>query len=193
VTISSDGLYKNITLNDVQLASAYYPILVELARHMQCITYSELVERAKKRYPKKTVVQNAIAVSTGRKLDVVRLFTSERDLPDLTSLIISKSSGECGSGFTEHFNPIEARDKVFSYDWSMVSTDFDGYIRHTEKAITPKKRRQKKQALELMSEYWSKNKNTLTPSLKEKRSLIIKLLMDGLSPEEAFAQAAEKN
>lgn len=187
---ASDGFYKNVTLNDVQLASAYYPILVELARHKHCLTYSELVEKAKKKYPDKAVVQNAIAVSTGRKLDVVRIFTTERNLPDLTSLIINKGSGECGSGFTQHFDPKEARDKVFAYDWNAVSTDFDGYIKHTEKVITPRKRRQKKQALQLMSEFYSKNKDSLPASLKTKRGLIVELLMEGFSPEEAFSQAA---
>ncbi len=33
----------NLTLIDVQLASAYYPILVDLARHKHCLTYGELV------------------------------------------------------------------------------------------------------------------------------------------------------
>lgn len=191
MTNPSESLYKNITLNDVQLASAYYPILVELARHKHRLTYSELVEKAKEKYPDKTVVQNAIAVSTGRKLHVVRIFTSERDLPDLTSLIINKGSGECGSWFTQHFDPKEARDKVFAYNWSSVSTDFDGYIKYTEKAITHRKRRQKKQALQLMSEYYSKNKDSLPASLKAKRDLIVELLMKGFSPEEAFIQASE--
>src|SRR3989339_1531435 len=76
-----ESLYTNITLTDVQLASAYYPILVDLAKHKHCLTYGELVDRAKTEYPDKAVVRNAIAVSTGRRLDVVRLFTSERDLP----------------------------------------------------------------------------------------------------------------
>jgi hypothetical protein len=186
----SEGFYKNVTLNDVQLASAYYPILVELAKHKHCLTYTELVKKAKERYPDKAVVQNAIAVSAGRKLDVVRMFTSERGLPDLTCLIINKGSGECGIGFTQHFDPKEARDKIFAYDWNAVSTDFDGYIKHTEKIITPRKRRQKKRALELMAEYYSKNKDSLPASLKVKRDLIIELLMEGLSPEDAFSQAA---
>jgi hypothetical protein len=57
VTKPSESLYKNITLNDVQLASAYYPILVELARHKHRLTYSELVEKAKEKYPDKPVVR----------------------------------------------------------------------------------------------------------------------------------------
>ena len=101
----TDSLYKNITLNDVQLAAAYYPILIDLAKHKHCLTYGELVDRAKEENPEKEVVQNAIAISAGRKLDVVRLFTIDRELPDVTSLVINKGQGECGTGFTDHFDP----------------------------------------------------------------------------------------
>ncbi|ELU05565.1 hypothetical protein CAPTEDRAFT_217200, partial [Capitella teleta] len=38
------GLYGNITLNDVQLAAAYYPILIDLAKHKHRLTYGELGE-----------------------------------------------------------------------------------------------------------------------------------------------------
>ena len=186
----TEGFYKNITLNDVQLASAYYPILIDLAKHKHCLTYSELVERAKETYPSKPAIQNAIAVSTGRKLDVVRIFTAERGLPDLTCLIINKGAGECGSGFTDHFDPKAAREKVFAFDWSAVSTDFDGYIKHTETAITPRKRIKRPAALKLMSEHYSAHKAQLPPSISEQRDLILELLMDGFTPAEAFAQAS---
>lgn len=185
----AESLYKNITLNDIRLASAYYPLLIDLARHKHCLTYSELVERAKNTYPSEPSVQNAIAVSTGRKLDVVRLFTAERNLPDLTSLIISKSAGECGTGFTDHFDPVAARAKVFAFDWSSVSTDFDGFIKHSETVITPRVRIKRPAALKLMSEYYSANKAKLPTGISEHRDLIIDLLMDGFSPTEAFTQA----
>jgi len=186
-----EGLYKNVTLNDVQLASAYYPILVDLARHKHCLTYGELVEKAKKAYPNNEVVQKAIAVSTGRKLDVVRIFTTERDLPDLTCLIINKGLGECGVGFTQHFDPEAARSKVFDFDWSNVSTDFDGYIRHTEKEITPRLKRKRQEALKLMSAFYSNHKSSLPASIREKRELIIELLEEGLSEEEAFTEVLD--
>ena len=32
------SFYANVTLIDVQLASAYYPILVDLAKHKHCLT-----------------------------------------------------------------------------------------------------------------------------------------------------------
>lgn len=190
MTDPTEGFYKNITLNDVQLASAYYPILIDLAVHKHCLTYSELVERAKETYPSKPAVQNAIAVSTGRKLDVVRIFTAERDLPDLTCLIINKGAGECGIGFTQHFDPVAAREKVFAFDWSAVSTDFDGYIKHTEAAIIPKKRIKRPEALKAMSQHYSQHKSQLPANITDQRELIIELLMEGFAPAEAFAQAS---
>lgn len=186
---SNESLYKNITLNDVQLASVYYPILIDLAKHKHCLTYSELIAKAKKLFPDKSVVQNAIAVSTGRKLDVVRIFTTERELPDLTCLIINKGSGECGVGFTQHFDPVKARERVFSFDWSSVSSDFDGYIKHTQTVITPRKQIKKPEAMRVMAEFYSLNKERLPSSVREKREYIIELLTQGFTAEEAFLQA----
>ena len=185
----TESLYKNTTLNDVRLASAYYPILIDLAKHKQLLTYSELVAKAKEIYPEKAEVQNAIAVSTGRKLDVVRIFTAERELPDLTCLIIGKGSGECGIGFTQYFDPVATRETVFGFDWSAVKTEFDGYIKHTQTVITPRKKIKESKAREMMAAYYTQNRERLPPSVRERRELIIELLVEGFTEEEAFAQA----
>ncbi len=187
---STDSMYENITLNDVQLAASYYPMLVDLAKHKHCLTYGELVDRAKNMYPELKHVQNAIAVSTGRKLHVVRIFTSERGLPDVTSLIINKGQGECGVGFTDHFDPQSSREEVYSYDWSEVSTEFDLYIESVEKQATPKKRIKKPEALKLMSSFYQANKDTYPASIRDKREDIVTLLMEGFSEKEAFEQAS---
>ena len=179
-------LYEKVTLIDVRLASAYYPILVDLARHKHCLTYGELVQRAKDEYPKNDIVQSAIPVSTGRRLDVVRMFTRERDMPDLTSLVISKGSGECGSGFRRNFDPVTAREAVFAFDWSDVSMDFDGFINHTEQAIKPRKTVSKGVALKLMSDYNLQHRSTLPADIRERREEIIDLIMEGFTQEEAF-------
>ncbi|MFC1560321.1 hypothetical protein ACFL3W_00080 [Pseudomonadota bacterium] len=186
-------MYKNTTLNDVQLAEAYYPILVDLATHNQrlTLTYGELIDEAKKIYPGKVCVQNAIPVSTGRKLAVVRMFTNERNLPDVTSLIINKGDGECGSGFTDHFNPENARSKVYAYDWSGVSAEFNIYVEAVEKLVTPRKSRKRNGAIKIMSEFYRDNKELYSESIKEKRDEIILLLMEGFSAEESFSQVVD--
>jgi hypothetical protein len=188
---STDNLYENITLNDVQLAAAYYPLLIDLAKHKHCLTYGELVDQAKETYPDLEYVQNAIAVSTGRKLDVVRMFTNERELPDVTSLIINKGQGECGSGFTDNFDPEAAREGVFSKDWSEVTTEFDVYIDIAQKNAIPRKRRKRLEALKLMSTFYQENKNSYPISIKNMREEIIELLIEGFSEKESFDQVAE--
>lgn len=185
---NNEGHYKDVTMTDIQLAAAYYPILIDLARHKHCMTYGELVEKAKAEYPQRTEVQNAIAVSAGRRLDVVRLFTDERDLPDLTALIINKGSGECGSGYTQHYDPVQAREEVYARDWSNVSTEFDLYIESVQQQITPRKKRSKKAAKDLMFTYYREDKATLPKSVHDSRDVIIELLMEGFSQEEAFSQ-----
>lgn len=189
MTPHTESFYANITLTDVQLASAYYPILIDLAKHQHCLTYGELVNRAKSLYPEKPVVQKAIAVSTGRRLDVVRIFTSERELPDLTSLVINKGLGECGTGFTQHFDPKATREKVFTFDWTDVSTDFDGFVRNTESAIKPHKKVKEQTARELMAKYYKSNRATLPATVRDHRELIVELIMEGFSPGDAFSQA----
>lgn len=185
----SEKLYPNVTITDVKLASAYYPILIELAQHKHCLTYSELVEKAKARYPGRPEVQSAIAVSTGRRLDVVRAFTVDHDLPDLSSLVISKGTGECGSFYTRHFDAEMERKKVFAFDWSKASRDFDGFVTKVEKEVKPRKRRKEAEALVVMATHYKEHKHTLPPTINKRRELIIESLMEGFSAEEAFDQA----
>lgn len=184
----SEGLYPNITLNDIQLAGAYYPILIDLARHKHCLTYGELVQKAKEIHPDNDVVKNAIPTSAGRKLDVVRLFTKDKNLPDVTALIINKAEGECGSFYTDHFDPIKTREEVFAFDWDDVSVAFDLFVSKVTMSATPRKQRKESEAAELLYAYYKENRSKLPTSIHGKREYIIALLVDGLSPEEAFAQ-----
>lgn len=186
---STSNRYVNITLTDVHLASAYYPILIDLAKHKHCLTYSELVNRAKAKYVDRPVVQKAIAVSTDRRLDVVRMFTEERELPDLSALVISKGTGECGIGFTRSFDPVTRRENVFAFDWNEVSIDFDSFVKTAEKDIVSSNRVKKPKARELMAEHYRQHKQTLPERVRDHRELIVELIVEGFLPEDAFARA----
>jgi hypothetical protein len=184
----TQGFYRKITLNDIQLAVVYYNILINLAKQKHCLTYGELVEKARLLYPNNPAVKTAIPVSIGRKLEIVRVFTSERNLPDLTSLVINKLQGECGDGFTDHFDPIEARKQVFSFDWSSVSDDFDCYIN----VATPRKKRKSPEAIKIMAEFYKKNKSSYPEKITRQRDFIIESLMDGLDPQDVFLEASKR-
>ncbi len=178
-----------VTTVDVQLARAYYPLLVEFAKLKQRVTYGELVAKAKLAYPGTTVVQKAIVVSTGRRLDVVRRFTNERGLPDLTSLVVNQGSGERGVGVTRSLDPDATRDAMFDFDWSAVVTEFGGFIKQAETAAKLRKTVKEPAALAAMSAHFREHQATLPARVREQRQAIVEMIMEGFSAEEAFERA----
>ena len=188
----SESLYANITLNDVQLAACYFPLLVQLASNNRTTTYGELVEATQRQYPDKDYVQNAIPVSTGRKLDVVRIFATERGLPDISSLVLNKGEGECGKGFTAYFDPEKAREAVYAFDWGEVDSDFNIYIEEAESKATPRKAVRRAEARNLMSVYFQENKSILPGDIGDWREHILALIMEGFTAEEAFDDALKR-
>lgn len=183
------GLYQNITLLDVQLARVYLPFLVELARKKGVWTYSELVDAAKRAHPDLCHVQNAIPVSAGRRLEVIRLYCNEEGIPDLASLVVSKASGECGSFYVENFDPVSARAAVYARDWKGDIPDIDGYFDYSERQVKPRKVRKVEEARQIMSDHYRANRSRYPLSITEVRSFIIERLVEGLDAEEAFEQA----
>lgn len=185
-------MYVNVTQVDLALATAYFPILVEMAKAKETLTYSQLVEKAKQMYPQNDLVQSAIPVSTGRRLDVVRAFTQDFGCPDLSSLVVSKGSGECGSGFTRSFNPETVREEVFNFDWSSLKTNFDGYVTAAAEKIKPKKRVKPDEARKLMSDYYQAHKGELPSEITEFREYLIEMISEGVSVEDAFTDCQNR-
>lgn len=181
------------TTTDLELALAYYTILVEQARMRELITYGQLVERAQSAFPGNAAVQQAIPISVGRRLDFVRDFTNQRNLPDLSSLVVSKSTGECGIGFTRSFDPVAARESVFAFDWQSVSTEFTGAVSVAARKVTmPRKRISEEKARRLMSEYFMLHRADLPAEVRTHRESILRLIMDGVEPSEAFARTVTR-
>jgi len=69
------------TQTDYVLAKAFYPLLIDIVKNQQEVTFQQFVENAKSQYPQIKEVQNAIPVSTGRGLEYIRIFTTREKLP----------------------------------------------------------------------------------------------------------------
>lgn len=181
----------NTTETDLAIASALYPVLVSYVRQApdQKLTYGALLEDARVRFPNNDAIQKAIPVSLGRRLDVVRTFLNQQNLPDLTSLVVNALTREVGSAFDA--NPEQVRAEVAAFDWSTVSEEFDLHIEGLRKGIAVRSRpkRTRDEAKKVMSAYYMENRATLPKDIADQRELIIELLCDGLSPEEAFQSA----
>ncbi len=106
---------KNITISDVQFASAYFTLLVEVALRGETIAYSSLVELSKKRFKKNKVVQKGIATTVGRRLNVLRQHTNKLKLADISSLVVSKGKVKPGDAY--HLDSEKERLKVYETHW----------------------------------------------------------------------------
>jgi hypothetical protein len=201
MTIEKEMNQERVTEIDLILAEAYFKVLVEIAKSGSTIFYGELVEKAKTAFPDNATVQRAaIATNAGRRLNVVRMFTTAQGLPDLTSLVINQSSNECGEGFLKSFDPEKIRADVFSYDWESIDTGFTEYVQQTKQSINLLRTRGKKKktiklkdAVQIMSDHYKANKDKYPKNIREYRDQIIKLIIDGVTVEEAFNNALKLN
>ncbi|QPN45508.1 hypothetical protein I5S86_01020 [Priestia aryabhattai] len=178
------------TLLDVQLARLLYPQLIELATAGQVLTYGQLIERAKARYPDDQRVANLIPVRMGRILWVIYDFVEERQLPRLTLIIVSAEDQYPGSAMWRHDCHAE-QQRCFDFDWSIVDQEFDMYGQRSEKAVTPLRRLPREQAKQLMAAHYRDPAYVYPSGIRALREAIIENIMNGLSVEEAFQIEAQ--
>ena len=189
---------RKLTQTDVKLADCYRPLLIELAKKEQGMAFSEFVELAKQRYPKVEEVQSAIPVSTGRRLEALRLYTNRIGAPDLSSWIVSKSGGY-GEDYLADFNPQKEREASTLFDWSSDDEGWGIYVAEESKAARKLKRRTDAEARQLMSDYMKDNQHKipnpkkipLSEITKHYRDPVLEGLKEGKDVEEVIADACE--
>jgi hypothetical protein len=182
----AESMYESVTLNDVYLAKVYFPILVECVAKRSDVTYRRLVEQAKQLHPQSNHVKGAIPVSTGRKLEVIFIFTKQRKLPDITCLVINQATGTVGARCVT--DPKIEREKVMNFDWSAVFADFDAFINDAMSQAGAREERLAA-AANLMYAYYNQHRASLPKNITNQRDFVLKLLMDGVDPETAFSRA----
>ena len=114
----------NYTAYDIVLSTIYLPILIQVAKDKKTITYGNLVQGAKELHPDNDYVQRSIPVTAGRRLNVLRQILRDNSLPDLSSLVVSASSGKTGDAY--HLNPETERKKFMT----LIGM-------HTHQSLTP--------------------------------------------------------
>jgi hypothetical protein len=187
------------TLADIELSRVYFEILIDFAKHRkgETVRYGELVNLAKAAYPDHPYVQKAIAVSMGRRLDALRDFTSTEGLPDLSSLVVNKSTGDNGGGFKRSFDGESVRQQVADFDWHSVQLSFETFIATEKDAAlqreavkrAPKPKRIKEDvARQMWWDYFKDNRAALGDIDDRRKEAIIRLLMACVTIEEALRQ-----
>jgi hypothetical protein len=178
------------TPTDAHLAHIYYDVLLEHAHNHpgQAIRYKEVLDRAKRAHPNDEIVQSAIPVSMGRRLEVIVQFLREHQLPPLTCLAVNESL-QPGASYRAVNGSWQADMEVVSgYDWLKWQGQWDRHLEAARKAAVPLKRRKEQEARNLVHEaYVAGQVPKLPQDLKEQ---LIELLREGLAVEDAMAELA---
>lgn len=187
---------NNRTLADIALAKVYFEILVNFAKSNrgQTIQYGQLVAKAKELYPQNSFVAGAIATNMGRRLDALREFTSQHQVPDLSALVVNKVTGENGDGFSRSFDGEVVRQQIADFDWLKLQFTFGQFIelemqaleQRELKAYRPKKIKENT-AREIFYVFFKENQKNLPSLSYEHKEKIIELLMKGVDPRDAFS------
>lgn len=176
--------YPNTTRLDVYLAKIYAEVLLTCAIEKRTTTYLGLIQAARQIYPQDPHLVNAIPVSTGRRLDVIRVYTLENNLPDLTALVLSSVTDKPGALGPQDPAILQS---VLSFNWQGITITFDNIVFDISPKHLPQKRgNTKSQALQQMSDYYKANKTNLPADIAKHRDEIIGLILAGYAPEQAF-------
>lgn len=179
------------TENDLELGSVYWSLLVDFAKNSkgEVLTYGQLIQNAKDAYPDNAAVANAIAVSIGRKLEVVVWFCAQNELPDLACLVVNQS-GRPGDSYQKLATWEAEKQKVANYDWANIQIKFETVIKQELAKTVKLKKRTEDEALKVRYEHWKENKHHYPAKPTEEQKLdMLHLLMEGHDAEYAFQQA----
>jgi hypothetical protein len=182
---------------DLEVARKFIPILVDWAKDFignysdkpsdWNKTYSGLLNQAKKAYPDHPYLKQVTPITVGRRLGVIRLCRG--DLPDLSCLVVSKATGECAEAYKKEYDPVQKRQELLelptSYDWIEFESVYEDRMLSMLQ-ISTRSRRIRDIATSQMFEHWKLNKQLYPKKIEDKREVIIKLIMEGLSAKEAF-------
>ena len=188
----------NLTHTDIDLAKIYFELLVAVAKEKpgQTIEYGELVTLAKNTYPDNEAVKGATAVSTGRRLGTLRdKFTKPNKLPDLSALVVNKSTGNNGGVYTQTFDAEALRAEISAFDWRTVQHDFDNFIATEKLAVQNRPSRSSRpvkvkepEARQILWDYYQNNKAQIGLVNQPKKEASIRLIMQGHGIEDAIEQ-----
>jgi len=128
-TASNTPLPRPFTLNDINVGSKLYAVLVQhAASHPgKSIFYGDLLDRARTMFHEDAEVQRAVPVGIGMKLLFVQVFCNENGYPNLACLAVNRLLRIPGGGFPGDWG--QQTREVGVFDWSAAQAVVDAYVR----------------------------------------------------------------
>ena len=172
-------------------ARCYFPMLKEIAKNRNELTYKEFNALAKLIYPDTKEIQKAIAINLSRRFEYIRLYLIKNELPDLSAWIVT-SQLTSPPEYKNDFDPENERQKTLKENWDLYPGDPDWgpAIILTQEAMDLLKKRTVKSATKLMARTAIKYKDRLdykSKKLVNAREEILTRLMAGEDSDEVFS------
>lgn len=181
---------RTFTLNDIDVGSRLYEALVVHAKAQkgEPIVYKDLLALARSLHPDDEILKRARPIGIGPKLLFVEAFCRSSGYPNLACLAVNGVTRRPGAGYPGDWD--EDRRAVAAFDWSQVDAGMGAFAGATRQALPPKRTRLREdEARALNFEYFRANRSAYAKVTQDGKEEIINLLMDGLDPAAALAQA----
>lgn len=185
-TASNTPLPRPFTLNDINVGSKLYAVLVQhAASHPgKSIFYGDLLDRARTMFHEDAEVQRAVPVGIGMKLLFVQAFCNENGYPNLACLAVNRLRRIPGGGFPGDWE--QQMREVAVFDWSAAQPVLDAYVSGSIKAATPLVPRKEKAARDLLFAHYRENRDAYKDFDQDDKEEMVSLLMEGFDVDIAL-------
>lgn len=190
-TASDIALPRPFTLNDINVGTKLYAVLVDRAAHLpgQAIFYSDLLDQARLAFPEDEEVKRAVPVGIGMKLLFVEAFCKANGYPNLACLAVNKAQQHPGDGFTWDWE--QQMREVAAFDWSVAQPVLDTYVRRAIDTATPLKRRKEAEARDQLFAHFREHRSAYQSFTHDDREEMVSLLMQGFDIDTALRAVLE--
>lgn len=185
-TASKTPLPRPFTLNDINVGSKLYAVLVRHAASQpgKSIFYGDLLDQARTMFNQDAEVKRAVPIGIGMKLLFVEAFCKENGYPNLACLAVNRVRRMPGGGFPGDWQ--QQMREVAAFDWSAAQPVLDAYVTCSIEAATPLRRRKETAARELLFAHFRENRDAYKDFDEDDREEMVSLLMEGFDVDVAL-------
>jgi hypothetical protein len=183
-----------LTINDIDVGSRIVEALVHQAKVMQSVpvVYKDLLRVARIMYPKDLVLDRAVPIGLGAKLQFVEAFCVANAYPNLACLAINPTTMRPPAHYQGDWDA--DKQAVATFDWSVIDAPLADYASKA-RALVPARLKPRKERPADVSwyAYFCSHRKECAWIGQEDKQEIVNLIMAGLDPETSLrrVQAAK--
>lgn len=168
------------TVTDIDVGARLVEALVQ---HVKAngpvpVSYADVLERGRIKYPHDAVLGRAVPVGIRPKLAFVSAFCRASGFPDLSSLVVKEVA---------HAESVADKSVISGTDWAVALAQLDAYAAQARAALPRNLKPRKERPAEVAwYAYFCSHREACATVTSEDKKEIVNMLMSGLDPETAL-------